>query len=236
MQKPIFANNQIYHIYNRGVEKRDVFMDDKDRFRFIHDLFEFNDEAPAKNIYYKNPQLQSYEVGLRKIEKTKKNEPRQCIIEILAFCLMTNHFHLLLKQKREKGVVNFMQKLGTGYTNYFNKKYERVGPLFQGKFKAVLIENESHFIHLPYYIHANPLSIINLDWQEKITNRQKAIKFLESYRWSSYLDYIGKKNFPSVTQRDFLSEFFEGPNQYKKDMNKWLEEINLQEIKDIILE
>ncbi len=239
MQKPTFSNSHIYHIYNRGVEKRKIFLDDKDRFCFVHDLFEFNDEAPAANIYYKLPHFQSYEVGLRKIEERQKQErePRKCLVEILAFCLMTNHFHLILRQKINKGIPMFMQKLGTGYTNYFNNKYERVGSLFQGKYKAILINNESHFIHLPYYIHTNPLSIIEPNWLENdLKNMKKAITFLESYRWSSHLDYIGKKNFPSVTQRDFLLEFFGGTAQYKIDLFHWLEERNIEAIKGLTLE
>ena len=132
-------------------------MDDKDRFRFIHDLFEFNDQDSVLNVaYYFNPK--SMEVEHQYFEKQRK--PRKLLVEILIFALMPNHFHLLLKQKRGGGIVKFMQKLGTGYTNYFNKKYKRVGGLFQGRFKAVLVSEEAHFIHLPFYIHTNPLDLI----------------------------------------------------------------------------
>jgi len=231
-----FVNEEIYHIYNRSVEKREIFVDDQDRFRFIHDLFEFNDEAPAVNLYYKRPllQFQSYEAKLRKIEK---NHKRKLIVEILVFTLMPNHFHLLLRQIKENGISEFMHKLGTGYTNYFNQKYKRNGSLFQGTYKAVLIEKDSHFIHIPYYLHSNPLDLKFPEWRNKeIKNYKGAMKFLENYRWSSFLDYIGKKNFPSVTQREFLNEFFEGPIEYKKDTMKWLKEMDLEEIKDLIIE
>lgn len=235
MIKPAFVNDQIYHIYNRGVEERNVFLNKEDYFRFVHDLFEFNDEAPAINIYYKLPSLQSYEVELRKIKRERG--PRKLLIEILVFCLMPNHFHLLIKQRLDGGIVRFMQKLGTGYTNYFNKKYKRVGGLFQGRFKAVLVEKDSHFIHLPHYIHLNPLDLKFPEWRDKeIKNYKEAMRYLENYRWSSFPDYIGKKNFPSVTQRGLLLEFFEGPEQYRKDTLKWLEEMNFAEIKEIILE
>jgi len=241
MRKPEFINNQIYHIYNRGVEKRDIFSDDKDRFRFIHDLFEFNDEKPAENLYYKNQTLQSYEVEprkiLRKIRSPRKVEPRKLLVEILVFCLMPNHYHLLLRQRKENGIVKFMHKLGTGYTMYFNQRYERTGALFQGRFKAVLVHREEHFIHLPYYIHLNPLDLIENRWKErKIRNYQKAIQFLESYRWSSYLDYTGKKNFPSVTQRDFLLRFLGEGDQLKKNTENWLRETQLKRIKGLLLE
>src|SRR3989344_2370088 len=219
MQKPSFVENQIYHIYNRGVEKRKVFMDDKDRFRFIHDLFEFNDQDSVLNVaYYFNPK--SMEVEHQYFEKQRK--PRKLLVEILIFALMPNHFHLLLKQKRGGGIVKFMQKLGTGYTNYFNKKYKRVGGLFQGRFKAVLVSEEAHFIHLPFYIHTNPLDLIygsstSIDFEKKMD-------FLKKYRWSSFPDYIGKKNFPSVTSRELFLKFFGDEREYEKETRKWLRE------------
>jgi putative transposase len=228
--------SEIYHIYNRGVEKRSIFKNDSDKFRFVHNLFEFNDEEPAQNIYYKRANLRSekfYEVKPRKIER----KPRKFIVKILAFCLMPNHFHLLLENISEGGISKFMQKLSTGYTMYFNKKHERVGSLFQGTYKSVRVANEAHFIHIPCYIHLNPLDLTASRWRKReINDYKKAMRFLENYRWSSFLDYIGKENFPSVTQREFLSEFFDGPEQYKKDTIKWLKEVDLQEIKHLILE
>lgn len=229
MMRPKFAANGIYHIYNRGVEKRKVFLEDSDYFRFIHDLFEFNDSEPSQKLYIPK---QFSEVGL-----PKRDTPRKLFIEIMAFCLMPNHFHLLVRQKQEKGITEFMRKLGTGYTNYFNQKYQRVGALFQGKFKAVHINQENHFVHLPYYIHLNPLDLIMPEWRKReLKDFSRALKFLENYQWSSYLDYIGKKNFPSVTQRSFLTQFFNGESQYKKDMIQWLKELNIEDIRTLILE
>jgi len=229
MKNPQFGSEEIYHIYNRGVEKRNIFLDNQDRLRCIHDLFEFNDLEPADKFLFS----QFSEVKLPKIER----EARKLIVEILAFYLGDNHFHLMLRQKEENGITLFMRKFGTGYTNYFNQKYERVGSLFQGTFKASLIKTEVHFLHLPYYIHLNALDSIAPEWRDrKIKNVNKVIKFLDSYRWSSHLDYIGKKNFPSVTQRDFLMKFWGGPEEYRKSIIKWLKEPELEEIKPIILE
>jgi len=226
MKNPPLATEEIYHIYNRGVEKRDIFLDKQDRLRCIHDLFEFNDLEPADKFQFS-------EVKLPKIERG----PRKLIVEILAFYLGNNHFHLMLRQKEENGITLFMRKFGTGYTNYFNQKYQRVGSLFQGPFKASLVKSEAHFIHLPYYIHLNALDAIAPEWRDrKITDINKAIKFLDSYKWSSHLDYLGKKNFPSVTQREFLMEFWGGSEEYRKSIIKWLKECDLEEIKPIILE
>lgn len=229
--KPI--DGEIYHIYNRGVEKRKIFMDELDYLRFIHDLFEFNDEQPANLnfTYYFNKQ--SKEVGLPKI----KRKPRRFLVDILSFCLMPNHFHLMVRQKGDNGISEFIRKIGGGYTNYFNQKYERVGPLFQGKYKYVHIVNNSHFTHLPNYIHLNPVKLIMPNWKERVIRDYKeVIKFLENYRWSSFPDYIGKKNFPSVTQREFLLEILGNSADYKKDIKNYLKEIDWEDVKGITLD
>ncbi len=124
MKHPPFANSYIYHIYNRGVEKRKVFLDDQDYFRFIHDLYEFNDENPVLNVNYRLQHRQSKYMGVQL--PYIKNE-RKLLVDILVWCLMPNHYHLILRQRRDNGIVLFMQKLGSGYTNYFNLKYKRVG-------------------------------------------------------------------------------------------------------------
>lgn len=230
MKRPQFTNGEIYHVYNRGVEKRNVFQDKKDYFRFIYNLLEFNDKTPAQNLFYKLSYLQTYEVGLRKLTQ-------KCLVDILAFCLMPNHFHLLLQQKQQGGITKFMRKLGTGYTNYFNQKYERVGHLFQGKFKAKLIKQRAHFIYLPFYIHLNPLDLIAPEWRKgKLKNFREAVRFIKTYRWSSYHDYVGKKNFPSITQRNLILNFFHGPEYFQKESINWLKNPSLEKISDLILE
>jgi len=223
MKKPQFLNDYIYHVYNRGVEKRDIFMDDHDRFQFIHDLFEFNDKDSAEHI------VKSGEVQPLQIKRHGRKISRKPLVEILAFVLMPNHFHLLLRQKTDDGIPKFMQKLGTGYTMSFNKKYERVGSLFQGNYKAVLVESEEHLRYLPIYIHLNPMKIFggltSEDW-----------KFLENYRWSSLLDYVGKKNFPSVIDKEFLSVILGDEKEHKKEIKGWLQKgINISEAVDEIV-
>ncbi len=226
---------EIIHVLNRGVDKREIFLDEQDRFRFIHDLFEFNDVNSVNNIFYNFKHKYNNDVRRRKIGGERK--PREMLVNILAFCLMPNHYHLVLMPKVDNGMALFMKKLNGGYAKYFNVKYERSGALFQGKYKRVVVKNEAHFIHLPYYIHLNPLDLIAPEWREKkINNLAKAIGFLNSYRWSSHLDYINEKNFPSITQRDFLLEFFGDHKQYKKDIERWLKDLSLENIHDLMLE
>lgn len=232
-RKITFSEDEIYHICNRAVDGQVIFRDNQDHFRAIHDLYEFNDEAPATPLYHKAPFLKSYETRSHRINGTS----RKLIVEILAFALMPNHYHLLLRQLKENGIIEFMHKFGLGYAMYFNQKYQRVGTLFQGPFKAVLVEKQAHFIHLPFYIHANPLDLKFPTWRErKLNDPQKAMGFLENYRWSSFPDYIGKKNFPSVIQRKFLTEVIGPPKEYKKTTFELLQEMDLAIIHDVALE
>ena len=228
--KTPFVTGEIYHIYNRGVEKRTVFTSTQDYFRFIHDLFEFNDSKAAtpSNLLFKTPcptkitteQLKQYlEVSLPNMRS------RDLLVNILVFCLMPNHFHLLVQQRQDEGITRFMRKLGTGYTNYFNIKKGRVGALFQGVFKAEAVEKDVHFNYLPWYIHTNPLSLFQPSWQkEGLQDTESAIKFLESYRWSSLMDYWGIKNFPSVIQPKPLLDLTGNPSpvRLKQDFLIWL--------------
>jgi len=228
MERPVFANEHIYHIYNRGVEKRDIFLDENDYYRFVHGLYEFNDKAPALSSYY-----YSSEVGLRKGVERK----RRVLVDVLAFCLMPNHYHLLVKQVDEGGITDFMRKVGTGYTNYFNKKRDRVGSLFQGKFKARHVTDNAHLLYLPLYIHLNPLDLTMPEWRDKVLkNSQQALRYLETYRWSSHLDYLGKNNFPLITVRGFLSDLYGGSEQYRRDMAEYLDGFDLNLLSSVMIE
>jgi len=231
LRKTNLVSGEIYHIYNRGVDKRNIFIDDKDRIRFIHDLFEFNNEEASLKLNYFCEN--NSEVGLPNIDRKE----RKILIEILAFCLMDNHFHLLVRQKGDKGVTEFMRKLGTGYTNYFNNKYERTGALFQGKFKSVHVNKDAHFMYLPIYIHLNPLDFKFKEWREgKVQDPREAINFLDSYKWSSYMDYTGQKNFPSVIQKDFLLHKLGSEEKQKKEILNWVKSFKNNLIKEVILE
>jgi putative transposase len=216
----------IYHIFNRGVDKRRVFMEEKDYFRFIHDLWEFNDWAPAPSSFFHKKSFTTSEVKPPNDFTDGSRGEKGSLVEILAYCLMPNHYHLMLRQKVENGISDFMRKVGTGYTVFFNQKHKRTGTLLDGTYKIAEIEEQKHFIYLPYYIHLNPLDLKFPEWREgKIKNSKEAIKFLEEYRWSSHLDYLGKENFPSVIKKNFLQKIFGGETKYKKSFEKWLEDL-----------
>ena len=225
--------NEIYHVLNRGVDKRKIFMDNKDYLRFIHNLFEFNDQQRVRDngYYFNNRAVRVHDYSI------KNREPRKLLVKIHAFCLMLNHYHLLLSPMIENGVSMFMQKLNGGYVQYFNQRHERTGTLFERRYKSVLVENQAHFIHLPYYIHLNPLDLVAPEWRErKINNLNKALDFLSKYKWSSHLDYLGKENFPSVTQRDFLLEVFGGERGYDRMLKSLLRDLSINKVGGLTLE
>ena len=218
MPRPSFANDNFYHVYNRGTDKRKIFQDQEDHQRFIHDLFEFNDANSVINILRRfttrtDGSPTSYQV----------RKPRKLLVDVVSFCLMPNHYHLLLRQRKDGGLSKFIQKLGTGYTHYFNQKYQRSGVLFQGKFKAIHITDDEYLTHLSRYIHLNPLELKYPEYKEKgIKDWSAAATYLGSYHWSSYLDYIGIPTYPSVTHRDFLLQYFDGqPLKYEKFVREW---------------
>lgn len=227
MRKVQFANDYFYHIYNRGTDKRNIFLDEKDYSRFIHCLFEFNDSEAIINS-----RLRFNYRGETSIIKRVRDK----LVDIVSFCLMPNHFHLILKQLQENGIAKFMQKVGTGYTMYFNKKQNRSGSLFQGVFKAILIDKDEYFLPLNGYIHSNPVELIEPNWkQEKIKNWEKVDDFLQRYRWSSHLDYVGIKNFPSVINKEFLLNYFDDKKDYSQYLKSYLVG-DRENIKEIIID
>jgi putative transposase len=228
IKRPQLINGEIYHIVVRGVGDSEIFRDDGDYYRAIFSLYEFNTTEPIEI------REQRRKRRLLKNAGGQSSDARDLLVGILAFCFMPNHIHLLVRQFKDGGITQFMRKFGTGYATYFNKKYIRKGHLFQGRFKAVHIKDNEQLKTVFVYIHANPISLIEPKWKEKgIKNSQKVIKFLENYKWSSYSDYLGKKNFPSVTKRDFLlkvmggsegcREFVEGWIKYKKELKSLIE-------------
>lgn len=219
-KKVQLANGEIYHIVSRAIDGIDLFRGEGDYLRMIHDIFEFNDLSPVistqRVFYHRNKN----ETGSDPVSFERRE--RQLLVEILSFCLMSNHIHILMKQLRDGGIQKFMQKLG-GYAVYFNTKYQRKGHLFQGKYRAVHIKDDRQLMTVFVYIHTNPVAILFPKWKERgIGDIKKAIEFIENYRWSSYSDCLGIKNFPSLTNRKFLVETMGGVEECRRLVEDWL--------------
>ena len=217
--RPQFVTGEIYHIVNRAIEGRNLFQQISDYFRFIFCLYELND----KNLVKMRSRIK--ERRERKRTGRTRAIKREPVVEIIAFCLMPNHYHLVVRQLVNGGISLLMKKLGDSYVGYFNQKYNRKGrgSIFQGRFKAIHVKTNNQFINLICYIFTNPIELLEKTWKEKgVKNPEKAIRYLESYQWSSYLDCLGKPNFPSVTQRDFLMKVFRGSENIKKFVEGWI--------------
>ena len=225
IKRPQLINDEIYHIVVRGVGDSEIFRDDGDYYRAIFSLYEFNTTKPV--IIREQRRKRKLTQSIRGLS----SDTRDLLVEILAFWFMPNHIHLLLKQIKDGGITQFMRKFGTGYATYFNQKYIRKGHLFQGRFKAVHIKDNEQLKTVFVYIHTNGISLIEPKWKELgIKNPEKVIKFLENYKWSSYSDYLGKKNFPSVTKRDFLLKVMGGSEGCREFVEGWIK--HKKELKD----
>lgn len=187
-RKVPFVNGNYYHIYNRGVAKQIIFKEDKNYTRFLDTLNYYRYDCPKPKFSHR------FKFKHFKLKTTK------LLVEIVAYCLMPNHFHLLVKQVKEGGIEEFLTKLCDSYALYFNIKNKRVGHLFQDTFKAVLVESDAQLMHLSRYVHLNPY-IANL------------IKTPESYVWSSYTEYIENKK--GLCQKKIILENFR-EQEYEK--------------------
>lgn len=186
-RKVPFAPNENYHVFNRGVEKRDVFLDENDYMRMSLLLFLCNDVVPVRLT----KTLKHYQGPTLIFLKEKQENP---LVDIYAYCLMPNHFHLVLRELVDGGAALFLQKLLTAYTMYFNKKYDRTGVLFQGKTKSEHLDTDSYFRHIFAYVHLNPAELIDPGWKQTgLKNKKKTQKFMRSYEYSSYYDYYVSK-------------------------------------------
>ena len=199
----IISEGEYYHLYNRGVEKRDIFLTDEDRKRFKRLLYLANGTEP----------FVFRDVEKKELEEIDRGEP---LVAIAAWVLMPNHFHILVKEIVEGGTTAFMKKLCTGYSSYFNKRHDRVGPLLQGRYKSEHVTSDEHLKYLFAYIHLNPVKLVDPSWKERgIGDLVGAKKFISAYEHSSYQAYanesrkesllLGKNEFPEyfLNQRDF---------------------------------
>ncbi len=199
-RKVVFANNEIYHVFNRGVEKRTTFIDKRELNRALFTLDYYRHSKPQIKLsrYLITPQV----IREQLLENLKKDYSK--LVDIICFCFMPNHFHFLLKQKMENGISIFVSTFSNSYTRYFNTKHERIGPLFEGVFKAVRIASEDQLVHVSRYIHLNPVSSFLIKPEN-----------MQSYKWSSYPDFLGIFENGFVA-KDIILSFFPSVKDYEK--------------------
>ena len=185
-RKVPFLEGEIYHVYNRGAHKADIFLSNHDYFRFKILLFLANSSEGLRmeNILrkYKNEQGRSLLIF-------REEKPDRGLVDVLAYALMPNHFHLVVRQKTENGISQFMKKAGTAYSMYFNTLYEHSGTVFQGRFKSKHVDTNEYLRWLFAYVALNPLDVGFPKWKEQgIAKPHKAHGFLQSYQHASFPD------------------------------------------------
>ncbi len=222
MRKIKFVNDEYYHIYNRGVDKRTIFQDMNDLDRFFLSMNEFNVVDPIGSIY-ENFLLKER----RKKEKFGNLVPKlPKLVEFVCYNLLPNHYHFVLKQLVEKGIQKFMHKLDLGYTNYFNKKYKRSGSLFQGVFKAIHINFNEYLLHLSAYVNLN----------HRVHNLEKFGGSVTELFKSSWNEYLGLNN-ENFCQKDVILNQFDTIKSYKKFAEESLGRIKeRKEIEKLLLD
>lgn len=185
-----FSENSFHHVFNRGVEGRKIFLDEQDYNMFLYYLFIYVESIDK--VLEKYPNLP--------IRLNLKNLSSE--IELISYCLMPSHFHFLIKQNSKDGISKLLKQVINGYTEYFNKKYKRIGALTQGRFKAVKIENDETLIHISRYIHLNPCVAGIVDNPKQ-------------YAWSSYKYFLAKEA-NLFCKKDIILKYFQSANSYEE--------------------
>lgn len=204
------AVDEIYHVYNRGNSKQVIFHDEDDYVYFQHLLYLMNTVTRMRS-----------ERIVDDIYETDRDEP---LVAIGAYCLMPNHFHLLLLQKADEGVSKFMQKLATAYVMYYNKKYDHSGSLFEGKFKTRHANEDEYLKYLFAYFHMNPLKIGNTDWKKMLKSGKKAgEEILRAHPYSSFGYYAGD-DVPenAIIDTDGFPKYYEHSSAFIDHIHSWM--------------
>lgn len=193
------APGEYYHIFNRGMSKQLIFHDDRDRRRFLFLILYFQSPTVFQKISRSIKLFVQHSV--LDIDITKEIVKKR-FVELNSFCLMPNHFHLIVKEVEENGIARYMQRVLNSYTKYYNTKYDKSGHLFQGPYKAVHIKNNNQLLYLSCYIHRNPREL--KEWFNKESD----------YQWSSYQDCVNKNRFEELLVLDIINGQFKNKKEY----------------------
>lgn len=222
MRKTQFANGEFYHIYNRGTDGRAIFDEAYDLQRFLESMTDFNAEDPIGSMY-------EYSFLKKQLGSSTSKLNQKPLVNFIAYCLNPNHFHFLIEQVEDDGISKFMHRLSTGYTKYFNKKYERTGALFSGRYKAIHVDTNEYLLRLSAYVNLN-------NKVHRIDN--KKIDFPVYSSWKEYEGYAVKK---ALCKKDIVMGQFGSPVDYNIFAQDALKQIlknkqNDKELKGLLFE
>ena len=213
----------IYHVCNRGIRKEKIFNDDSDYFRFVLNLYRLNNKGESLRINSHTKSIDSFP------EQDK-------IVEVLKWTLLPNHYHLLLYEKVDGGVLEFIKRLGNSYTKYINIKRESSGYLFQNSARMVQVQNDKHFLYIPFYIDLNLLDLIYSKDERMKIDVKKSLDFFRNYQWSSFRDYFDNKNssFSKIINKDLFYEIFDtNSGIYQKELVEFVEGDEYKRLVDV---
>ncbi len=233
MRRITFSEGEYYHIYNRGVDKRDVFTSPHEYRRFQYALALLNDCDTSQVSHM----LRKAEVNLlrehyseakplnnargRKSLRIHRGDSREPLVAIGAYCLMPNHFHLYVTPLVENGISRFMQRLQTSYTMYFNEQHERSGALFQGTFKAQHVDRNAYARYLFSYIHLNPAKLKDPKWKERGARDLRALRtYVREYPYSSLGEYLGDRRV--ITDPTRFPAYLSDASDVDEHIDVWL--------------
>lgn len=219
-RKIVFQNGEIYHVFNRGLDRRPTFTNKRefDRARRLIKFYRHTETPIRFSKLLQQPEDIRNDI-LEHLYKSNR------LVDILSYCLMPNHFHLLLKQNSDKGIATFIANFSNAYTKYFNTKNKRVGPLFQGIFKAVYVEDDEQLIYLSRYIHLNP-----------VVSNIVSINEFENYQWSSYQEYISSSQ-DQIVEKELVLNMFKSKKEYQKFVEDQIDYgKKLEAIKHLVLD
>lgn len=212
LRKVQFVQGEIYHLYNRGNHKRQIFLDNQDYIRFQRLLYLSNGSSRinVRDVRESKTDFYDFDSGLP-------------LVAIGAYCVMPNHYHLLVTPLVEDGISLFMKKLGTSYSMYFNKRYRSSGSLFEGKFKSVHAGDDVYLRHLYSYIHLNALKLLDSAWQEKgLISEDRAKNYLENYQYSSFRDYLGfQRPERAILSPENFPDYIKNPAEAREGLYSW---------------
>jgi putative transposase len=200
MPRVRFGEREYFHVFNRGVEKRLIFMDDKDRWRFMTLLIVVRGDAVFNQISRLVSAVEHRRFDIAFLKEILKKRH----VELVSFCLMPNHFHLILRESRDGGISKFMQRLADAYTKYFNLRHNRSGHLFGGKFQSVHIDRNEYLNYLSAYIHLNPKELRK--WHGKEIY----------YPWSSFQDFSKENRWGPFLNSSVIRDQFKSGVEYQK--------------------
>jgi len=224
IRKVPFVVGEYYHLYNRGNSKQKIFLDKKDYEHFVKLLFVCN----SNNKFKFRDNIVACKIDAFDFER------EEALVSIGAWVLMPNHFHLYItanphmsdmwKSCKKNPISEYIRKLLTAYTKYFNIKYNRSGGLFEGSFKSVHVDSDNQAKYLFSYIHLNPVKLIQKNWKENgLKNKNEVLEFLSNYRWSSYLDFrevVRREN--KILNIENFPKYFNDIKNFDKEIINWL--------------